>query len=168
MKNRPVMLVLGLLMILAAQLACALPLNNAAPKPTQTSASPFGKSTDNPGFCPANLATPVNSSMILSAVMAKNVEGENKNPVDPTSDPMLSTLLTNFPFWAAITYFPERALAFFGEKYGEQVKVYTIGDFSKEVCGGPHVNRTAELGCFKIIKQEAVGQGVRRIRAEVE
>jgi alanyl-tRNA synthetase len=56
------------------------------------------------------------------------------------------------------------ALAFFGEKYGEQVKVYTIGDFSKEVCGGPHVTHTGELGKFEIVKQEAVGQGVRRIR----
>lgn len=57
------------------------------------------------------------------------------------------------------------ALAFFGDKYGEQVKVYTIGSFSKEVCGGPHVSRTGELSRFKIVKQEAVGQGVRRIRA---
>jgi alanyl-tRNA synthetase len=57
------------------------------------------------------------------------------------------------------------ALAFFGDKYGEQVKVYTIGGFSKEVCGGPHVNHTGELPRFKIAKQESVGQGVRRIRA---
>jgi len=60
------------------------------------------------------------------------------------------------------------ALAFFGEKYGEQVKVYTIGDFSKEVCGGPHVSHTGELGRFRITKQEAVGQGIRRIRAVLE
>ncbi|MGB8644386.1 MAG: alanine--tRNA ligase [Anaerolineae bacterium] len=60
------------------------------------------------------------------------------------------------------------ALAFFGEKYGEQVKVYTIGAFSKEVCGGPHVQRTSQLGRFKIVKQEAVGQGVRRVRAILE
>lgn len=60
------------------------------------------------------------------------------------------------------------ALAFFGEKYGMQVKVYTIGDFSKEVCGGPHVAHTAELGRFRIAKQEAVGQGIRRIRAVLE
>jgi alanyl-tRNA synthetase len=60
------------------------------------------------------------------------------------------------------------ALAFFGEKYGEQVKVYAIGDFSKEVCGGPHVDRTGELGHFRIAKQEAVGQGVRRVRAVLE
>lgn len=57
------------------------------------------------------------------------------------------------------------ALAFFGEKYGDSVKVYSMGDFSKEVCGGPHVTHTGELGRFKILKQEAVGQGVRRIRA---
>jgi len=60
------------------------------------------------------------------------------------------------------------ALAFFGEKYGQQVKVYTIGDFSKEVCGGPHVAHTGELGRFKILKQEAVGAGVRRIRAVLQ
>jgi alanyl-tRNA synthetase len=60
------------------------------------------------------------------------------------------------------------ALAFFGEKYGEQVKVYTIDGFSKEVCGGPHVTHTGELGSFTIVKQEAVGQGVRRIRAVLE
>jgi alanyl-tRNA synthetase len=60
------------------------------------------------------------------------------------------------------------ALAFFGEKYGEQVKVYQIGDFSKEVCGGPHVPHTGLLGRFEISKQEAVGRGVRRIRATLQ
>ena len=60
------------------------------------------------------------------------------------------------------------ALAFFGEKYGQQVKVYSVGDFSKEVCGGPHVDHTGQLGHFHITKQEAVGQGVRRIRAVLE
>jgi len=60
------------------------------------------------------------------------------------------------------------ALAFFKEKYPEQVKVYSVGDYSKEVCGGPHVTHTAEIGKFKIIKEEAVSSGVRRIRAVVE
>jgi len=60
------------------------------------------------------------------------------------------------------------ALAFFGERYGDRVNVYSIGDFSMEVCGGPHVEHTGQLGHFKIQKQEAVGRGVRRIRAVVE
>jgi alanyl-tRNA synthetase len=60
------------------------------------------------------------------------------------------------------------ALAFFGEKYGEQVKVYSIGNFSMEVCGGPHVQHSIELGHFRIVKEEAVGQGVRRIRGVLE
>jgi alanyl-tRNA synthetase len=60
------------------------------------------------------------------------------------------------------------ALAFFGEKYGEQVKVYSIGSFSKEVCGGPHVSRTGELGRFRVVKQAAVGQGIRRIRGVLD
>ncbi len=56
----------------------------------------------------------------------------------------------------------------FENKYGEKVKVYSIGDFSKEICGGPHANNTKELGHFKIIKEEAVAAGVRRIKAILE
>jgi alanyl-tRNA synthetase len=57
------------------------------------------------------------------------------------------------------------ALSFFKEKYPERVSVYSISGFSKEVCAGPHVQRTGELGNFKIIKQESVGSGIRRIKA---
>src|SRR5581483_3252540 len=61
----------------------------------------------------------------------------------------------------------------FGEKYGDVVKVYSIGDekngyFSREFCGGPHVERTGILGHFKITKEEAVSAGVRRIKAVLE
>ena len=57
------------------------------------------------------------------------------------------------------------ALAFFKERYPEDVSVYFIGDFSKEVCAGPHVKETGVLGKFKIIKEESAGTGVRRIKA---
>ncbi len=57
------------------------------------------------------------------------------------------------------------ALGSFEEKYGAKVKVYTMGDFSKEICGGPHVDNTSELGEFKIIKEESSSAGVRRIKA---
>ncbi|MEK7101454.1 MAG: alanine--tRNA ligase [Patescibacteria group bacterium] len=59
----------------------------------------------------------------------------------------------------------EGALAFFPEKYPEITSVYSIGDFSKELCGGPHVQRTGEIGRIKIARQEAVSAGVRRIYA---
>jgi alanyl-tRNA synthetase len=59
------------------------------------------------------------------------------------------------------------AVALFGDKYDEVVKVYSIGDFSKEVCGGPHVQHTGELGSFKITKEQSSSQGVRRIKAVV-
>ena len=53
----------------------------------------------------------------------------------------------------------------FIERYPDIVKVYSIGDVSKEICGGPHVTRTSELGEFKIKKEEASSAGVRRIKA---
>ncbi|MBC7074180.1 alanine--tRNA ligase, partial [Candidatus Parcubacteria bacterium] len=56
------------------------------------------------------------------------------------------------------------ALAFFKEKYPEKVTVYEIGDFSKEICAGPHVKNTGELGKFKIVKEESAGAGIRRIK----
>ncbi len=60
------------------------------------------------------------------------------------------------------------AIAFFESKYGEQVKVYSIGDFSKEVCGGPHVENTSTMGHFKILKEQSSSAGVRRIKAILE
>ena len=60
------------------------------------------------------------------------------------------------------------ALAFFKEKYPEIVSVYFIGDFSKEVCAGPHVKETGVLGKFKILKEESAGAGIRRIKATLK
>ncbi len=59
----------------------------------------------------------------------------------------------------------EGAIGLFDNKYGNIVKVYSIGNYSKEICGGPHVHNTRELGVFKIKKEEAVGAGIRRIKA---
>ena len=57
------------------------------------------------------------------------------------------------------------AIGLFESKYGEKVKVYTMGKFSKEICGGPHAKRTGDLGRFEIKKEEASSSGVRRIKA---
>ena len=59
------------------------------------------------------------------------------------------------------------AIGLFGDRYGERVKVYTIGDVSKEICGGPHAGNTAELKSFKIQKEESSSRGVRRIKAVI-
>jgi len=61
----------------------------------------------------------------------------------------------------------EGAMALFGSKYGDEVSLYSIGDVSKEICCGPHVENTSELGGFKILKEQSSSAGVRRIKAVV-
>ena len=56
----------------------------------------------------------------------------------------------------------------FESKYGERVKTYSVGDFSREICGGPHAEKTGELGKFKIVKEQSSAAGIRRIKAVLE
>ena len=60
------------------------------------------------------------------------------------------------------------AIGLFGESYGDTVRVYTIGTFSKEFCGGPHVERTGVLGTFSIVSEKSIAEGTRRIRAVLQ
>ena len=59
------------------------------------------------------------------------------------------------------------AIGLFESKYGEKVKMYTVGDFSMEICGGPHVKNTSELKSFKILKEQSSSSGIRRIKAVI-
>lgn len=74
----------------------------------------------------------------------------------------LPVIMTGMPYEEALK---SGALAFFKESYPKIVKVYSVGDYSKEICAGPHVGHTGELGHFKIIKEQSSGAGVRRIKA---
>jgi alanyl-tRNA synthetase len=101
----------------------------------------------------------------LTAEEIKKVEDLVNNAIEKN----LAVTMKEMPYQEAIQF---GALAFFRQKYPEIVKVYTIGDekepFSREICGGPHVTHTGEIGKFKITKEESVSAGTRRIRATVE
>ncbi|MCT2583222.1 alanine--tRNA ligase [Actinophytocola gossypii] len=86
-------------------------------------------------------------------------------------DEVNDVLLNDYDVQAEITTLDEArkqgAIAFFGEKYGEKVRVITIGDYSKELCGGTHVHRSGEIGVVKLLSEASIGAGVRRVEALV-
>lgn len=86
-------------------------------------------------------------------------------------DEVNDVLLNDYDVRAEVTTLDEArksgAIAFFGEKYGEKVRVITIGDYSKELCGGTHVHRSGEIGVVKLLSEASIGAGVRRVEALV-
>jgi len=101
--------------------------------------------------------------------MTEKEKSEVEKMVNGAIKSKLSVEFEEIPYEKAIQ---GGALGVFENRYGEKVKVFTAGNpgqpFSKEICGGPHVKNTGELGHFKIIKEEAVSAGVRRIKAILE
>jgi alanyl-tRNA synthetase len=97
-----------------------------------------------------------------SARMTHEQLREVESLVNQAIDADLPVVWSEMPIEEAVV---SGAIGLFGERYGERVKVYAIGDVSREICGGPHVAHTSELGRFSIQKEEAVGSGVRRIKA---
>jgi alanyl-tRNA synthetase len=104
---------------------------------------------------------------------AKMTDDEKKRVEDIVNEKIMEKLPMNKVILPKAEAEKTGALHFFGDKYGDEVSVYYIGDsiedaYSKEFCGGPHVKNTSELGHFKIVKEEAVSAGVRRIKAVLE
>jgi len=102
----------------------------------------------------------------------KMTEEQKKKVEDLVNDAIAKNYPVSFEEMSVADAKKQGAIGLFEDKYGAMVKVYTIGSdkdvFSKEICGGPHIENTGVLGKFKIIKEEAVSAGVRRIKAVLE
>ena len=86
-------------------------------------------------------------------------------------DEVNEVLLRSLPVTAEVMPLPaarrDGAIAMFGEKYGDAVRVVTIGDYSKELCGGTHVPNSADIGLIKVLSEASIGSGIRRVEALV-
>ncbi len=94
---------------------------------------------------------------------------EEKKRIEDRVNEMIKTnsdvICEEMPYEEAVK---SGAIGSFANKYGETVKVYSVGNLSKEICGGPHVLNTKEMGKFKIVKEESSSAGIRRIKAVLE
>ena len=104
---------------------------------------------------------------------AKMTDEEKAKVEGIVNDQIKAALPVSFAEMSVAEAKAKGAIGLFESKYGDVVKVYTMGDpekgtpFSMEICGGPHVKNTSELGVFKLIKEEACSSGIRRIKAQV-
>lgn len=103
----------------------------------------------------------------------KMTAGEIKAVEDMVNDAIARDLPVSWQEMPTDEAFASGAIGAFGDKYGDTVKVYTVGDpkgdwYSREICGGPHVERTGQIGHFRITKEESSSAGVRRIKAVIE
>ena len=93
---------------------------------------------------------------------------EIKKVEDMVNDAIIRDLPVHFEEKSVPDAKAAGAIGLFEDSYGDKVKVYVVGDYSMEICGGPHVRHTAQVGRFKIQKEEASSAGIRRIKAVVE
>ena len=98
----------------------------------------------------------------------KMTEEQIKATEDMVNEQIKAGLDVSYKIMTPDEAFEIGAIGLFDDKYAKKVKVYVMGDFSKEFCGGPHVNNTSEVGKFRIVKEKACSSGVRRIKAVVE
>ena len=98
----------------------------------------------------------------------KMTDEEKKKVEETVNQKIKEDLPVSFKETTVLAAKAEGAIGLFGDKYGERVKVYSVGNYSKEICGGPHVERTGVLGHFKINKEEASAAGIRRIKATLD
>ena len=95
----------------------------------------------------------------------KMTDEEKKTVEDMVNEQIAAALPVTFEDLPLAEAQKRGAIGLFEEKYGDVVRVYKVGDFSLEFCGGPHVTNTSGMGTFKILKEEAISAGVRRIKA---